>query len=237
MLCTIARYIIIKDNLLVIFTNSDDGNLAYHVTEDYVSVDIARNKLAKKYNFDNTKLQYMEQIHSNIVKTVTSDTNINTCDALITNKKNTPLMVIVADCIPMLFHDNKKQIIGVAHAGRKGTLENIVKNTIFKMKESYSCDAQDIEVRLGPSIQKCCYEVSKELALQVENKFGEKFVINRNLDLQGINRKQLLECGVVLNNITISKVCTKCSNEPYFSYRKDKNCGRFAGLIMMKSKK
>lgn len=179
----------------------------------------------------------MEQIHSNIVKTVTPDTNVQTCDALITDKMDTPLMVMVADCIPILFYDHTKKVIGVAHAGRAGTFGNISGNTITKMTENYNCDPQDIEVVLGPSIEKCCYEVSEELALETATLFGSEYVNGRNIDLQGINKKQLLEVGVKIGNITITQICTKCSDEPYFSYRKDKKCGRFAGVIMMKSKK
>ena len=226
-----------KNKILTIFTNIDDDNLAYHVAEDDHSVDLAREELAKKYKFDNTNLKFMEQIHSNIVKTVSPNTNVQTCDALITDQMNTPLMVMVADCIPILFYDHTKKVIGVAHAGRAGTFENISGNTITKMKEDFHCDPKDIEIVLGPSIEKCCYEVSEKLASQTSKLFGDKYVHGRNIDLQGINKKQLLEIGAKEENITITQICTKCSGEPYFSYRKDKKCGRFAGVIMMKSKK
>ncbi|MDC0932303.1 peptidoglycan editing factor PgeF [Arcobacteraceae bacterium] len=225
-----------KNKILTIFTNIEDDNLAYHVAEDDHSVDLARDALAKKYKFDNSNLKFMEQIHSNIVKTVSPDTNVQTCDALITNQIDTPLMVMVADCIPILFYDHTKKVIGAAHAGRAGTFENISGNTVNKMIEIYHCNPKDIEVVLGPSIEKCCYEVSEKLASQTATLFGEEYVNERNIDLQGINKKQLLEVGVKETNITTEQICTKCSNEPYFSYRKDKHCGRFAGVIMMKSK-
>lgn len=138
----------------------------------------------------------MEQIHSNIVKTISS-TNPQKCDALVTNKPNTPLMVMVADCIPILFYDNVKRVIAVAHAGRVGTFENISSNTIDKMIQQYNCDVKNIEVELGPSIQKCCYEVSQELAKLTQESFGDKFVNGRNIDLQAINKKQLLNKGII----------------------------------------
>ena len=219
--------------MLALFTKTTDKNLAYHVTEDFISVDNAREELSKKYNFDIKKLHYMNQIHSNIVKTISSKSNIQTCDALITNQKNTPLLVMVADCIPILFYDKAAQVIGVAHAGRVGTFENISAKTIKKMIEEYNCLASNIEVILGPSIQKCCYEVSSEMAQEVTSNFGKEFVYKRNIDLQGINKKQLFQIGILEENIKISDICTKCSNQPYFSYRKDKSCGRFAGLIML----
>jgi len=219
--------------MLALFTKTTDKNLAYHVTEDFISVDNAREELSRKYNFDIKKLHYMNQIHSNIVKTISSKSNIQTCDALITNKKDTPLLVMVADCIPILFYDKIAQVIGVAHAGRVGTFENICIKTIEKMILEYKCDVTNIQVILGPSIQKCCYEVAPEMVQKVTTEFGSKFVHQRNINLQGINKHQLLKIGILEQNIQISKTCTKCSNQPYFSYRKDKSCGRFAGLIML----
>ncbi len=218
---------------MAIFTNIADENIAYHVTTNKIQVDNTRKNLAKKYNYDNKKLQYMEQIHSNIVRDISSTKNPQKCDALITNKINIPLMVMVADCIAILFYDSVQKVIAVAHAGRAGTFENISGNTINKMIEDYNCKAKNIEVTLSASIQKCCYEVSQKLADETALLFGKEFVNHRNIDLQGINKKQLLEKGIKKENIDISNICTKCSNQPYFSYRKDKNCGRFAGIIML----
>jgi copper oxidase (laccase) domain-containing protein len=99
------------------------------------------------------------------------------------------------------------------------------------MIEELDCKAKDIFVYLGPSIQKCCYEVSEELETIAIKSFGKEFCQNRYLDLQGINIKQLNDIGIF--NIELSAVCTKCSEEAFFSYRKDKNCGRFSivGII------
>jgi YfiH family protein len=219
---------------MIIFTDTSDGNIAYHVTDDTKSVDKARATLAKKYHFDLSTLHYMDQIHSNIVYEISDTTNPQTCDGLVTNKPNTTLMVMVADCIPIIFYDPIQKAIGVAHAGRKGTFENISKNIVKKMETLYKCDPKDIEVTLGPSIQKCCYEVSDEIANYTAKYFGKEFVDGRYIDLQSINQQQLLQCGILQNNITLSKTCTKCSNAPYFSYRKEKSCGRFAGIVQLK---
>ena len=214
-----------------------DKNIAYHVANDKVSVDKAREELAIKHNYDNTKLQYMEQIHSSIVRDVYQKKNPQICDAIITDKFNTPLMVMVADCIPILFYDDIKKIIAVAHAGRVGTFKNIAGNTIDKMQIDYKSDPKNIKVLIGASIQKCCYEVSQELANEAIELFGKEFTIGRFLDLQAINKKQLLDKGVKNKHIDIANICTKCTSKNYFSYRKDSSCGRFAGVIMMRDNK
>jgi len=223
-----------KENIFKTFTTTADENLAYHVTQNKTQVHNARKALSNKHNFDINNLKYMNQIHGNDVQIVSKDTNLYECDAIVTNLKNTPLMVMVADCIPIIFYDETSSVIAVAHAGRNGTFLNISSNVINSMCENFSCEAKNIKVELGASIQKCCYEVSQDMANIVKQNFGTNFVQNRNIDLQGINKMQLINCGIKEQNITISNICTKCSNEPYFSYRKDSSCGRFAGIIMLK---
>jgi len=217
------------------FTTTKDGNLAFHTKDDEQNVIKNRQKLAQKMGYSYEKLIYMNQIHSNNVQIVDENSPklIENCDAIITNSKNLPLMVMVADCIPILLFDEKKQVIAAIHAGRNSTFLKITQITAQNMIDKFSCKPKNIKAVLGPSIQKCCYEVSSKLVLIVKNSFGLEFVNDRNIDLQGINKKLLSEIGI--KNIEISPICTKCSNKPYFSYRKDKNTGRFVGVIFIAS--
>ena len=220
------------DTIKMVITTKEDGNVAYHVNDLKSSVDNNRLKLSKKYNFDILQLRYMNQVHGDNIEIVdfTSPLLIDNCDALITKEKDLPIMVMVADCIPIFLKDEVKGVIAVVHAGRNSTFKNIVQKTALKMIEELDCLKEDISVYLGPSIQKCCYEVSPELENIVIESYGKEFSQNRYIDLQGINVKQLNDIGIF--KIEVSKVCTKCSNEPYFSYRKDKDCGRF-GIIAL----
>ncbi|KLE10620.1 peptidoglycan editing factor PgeF [Aliarcobacter butzleri] len=216
------------------FSDKTDGNLAYHVGDIKENVDKNRQKLALKYDYKNEDLCYMNQIHSANVVVVdeNSPKYIDNCDALITKTKNLPLMVMVADCIPILMFDEVKGVIAAIHAGRNSTFLKISEITAKEMIENFSCKTENIKVIMGPSIQKCCYEVNDELKNIVEKSFGKEFVIGNNIDLQGINKKLLENLGI--KNIEISSICTKCSNKPFFSYRKEKNTGRFAGVITFK---
>jgi YfiH family protein len=206
-------------------------DIFYHVKDKKENVDTNRKNLATKHNFKLEDLYYMNQIHGDNIEVIdkNSPNLIDNCDGIITNLRGITLMVMVADCIPVLIFDKTKNVIAAVHAGRNSTFLKIVPKTVKKMINTFECKIQDIEVILGPSIQKCCYEVSQELVDIVVNSFGEKFVNNRLIDLQGINQKLLKDMGV--NNITISDICTLCSKQPYYSYREDKNCGRFAGII------
>lgn len=222
-----------NEKVLIYFTNKDDGNLSYFMNDLKKNIDKNRKNLASKLDYDSDKLIDMYQIHSNEVKIVdeSSPKHIKDVDGIITKQKNLPLMVMVADCIPILFYDEKKEIIAAIHAGRNSTFLKICDKTIEKMQEIFSSDTEDIKVVFGPSIQKCCYEVSEELIAIVKKSFGKKFIYGKNIDLQGINKMLLEKKGV--KNIEISSICTKCTEKPYFSHRKGDK-GRSAGIIMLK---
>lgn len=223
-----------KNRVFYTFTDKNDGNLAFHVEDNEINVIKNRKNLALKLGYNYEDLVYMNQIHSAniIVVDENSPKLVDNCDSIITRSKNLPLMVMVADCIPILMFDDKQGIIAAIHAGRNSTFLEISKKTAEVFIEKFSSNPEDINVVFGASIQKCCYEVSDELSKIVENSFGKKFVENNYIDLQGINKKQLNDLGI--KNIEISNICTKCGDKPYFSYRKDKKTGRFAGIIILK---
>jgi len=219
--------------ILSVFTEKIDGNLAYHVGDIKENVDRNREALALKFNYEKENLISMNQVHGNNVVIVTKESPrlIDDCDGLITNDKDLVLMVMVADCIPILLHDEKESVVAALHAGRNSTFLKISEIAVQKMIKHFKCKAENIKAILGPSIQKCCYEVSPELVSIVENSFGKEFVKGRNIDLQSINKSILEQNGV--KNIIINNICTKCSSKEHYSYRKDHKTGRFAGIIRL----
>ena len=147
------------------FSTTNDGNLAYHVNDIKENVDKNREAVALIMEYKNEDLVYMNQVHGNNVQIVTKDSPklIDNCDGLITKEKDLPLMVMVADCIPILFFDEIQGVIAAVHAGRNSTFLKIAQITANKMMNELGCDASNIKVVMGPSIHKCCYEVSDEL--------------------------------------------------------------------------
>ena len=94
------------------FTTKQTGNLAFHVNDNPVILLKNHKNLASELNYDLKTLVHMKQIHSNVVKIVDKSDNFAnppTCDALITDRLHTPLMVMVADCSPVLFYDSQKK--------------------------------------------------------------------------------------------------------------------------------
>lgn len=228
-------------NLMSIFTTKDSGNIAFHVNDDELNVLSNHELLAKKLGYEMDSLVHMKQIHSDIVHVVNEDDNFNnppTCDAVITDRKNTPLMVMVADCSPILFYDDKKKVIAAAHAGRQGAFKNIVKNVVDCFVKEFDSDTKDIHVSVGASIGSCCYEVGSEIDTEAKELSLEYAMHKRDgrfyLDVSSIIKKQLLDCGVKKEHIGFCGDCTCCSKDTYNSYRAEPSTGRFAGIIMLK---
>lgn len=227
-----------NNQIKIFFSTKNDGNLAFHVNDAKQNVINNHKKLAIKHNYEYKNLIHMKQIHSDIVHIVDANDNFDnppTCDALITNKKNIPLMVMVADCTPVILYDAKKNVIAVAHVGRVGAFKNIIKKTINKMISEYKCDTKDLKVSIGASICKNCYEVGIEIyqeaqkldlqyAIQIKN---DKYY----LDVAKIISSQLNDTNIKNNKINTLKDCSICNNKEYYSYRKEGQTGRFAGVI------
>jgi len=218
------------------FTTKKSGNLAFHVDDNSKNVLTNHKLLANSLKYPYKSLIHMKQIHSNIVHIVDNFDTFNTpptCDALITNKKNTPLMVMVADCAPILFYDSAKEVIAVAHSGRAGTFNNIIQETVDCFKKNFNTQISDIVVSVGANICQECYEVGEEIFEEGKN-LGFEYAFKKNqkeyyLNIRAILKQELLEAGIL--KFEISTECNSCLRESYFSYRGEGKTGRFAGVI------
>ncbi len=210
-------------------------NLAFHVGDEEKDVLKNRKLLAKELGIKLGNFAWMNQVHSDKIAIVTKGGEVLETDGLITTQSGLALLVLVADCIPILFYDSKRKLVAVAHAGREGSFLNIVGKMILKLKKEFNSKPEDIKVFLGPSIQKECYRVDREIIERFEKEWGKKYIYNEtNLDLPLLNQNQLLETGVKKENIFVSKICNHCDRN-YFSYRRAENnqTGRFAGIIKL----
>ncbi|WP_263833642.1 peptidoglycan editing factor PgeF [Sulfurospirillum oryzae] len=207
----------------------DSLNLGLHVNDTALHVKENRERL--KAQLGVSKLVFMDQIHSDKIVLIETGYETPECDAMISNVPDVALAVMVADCIPILFYDGVHQAIGVAHAGRVGTRLHVGQKTAQAMCETFGSSLDEMKIWMGPSIHSCCYEVGVEATLGFEKflhvKEGKYF-----LDLQNYNREAFLALGIKPENLTISDVCT-CCDADYFSYRREKQTGRFTGVIVL----
>lgn len=204
-------------------------------------INIFTNKPISKiiHNLNLNNYYETKQIHSNIVSIVDNNYINNTPgDALITNIPNTPIIIKVADCIPILLYDKENKVLALIHSGWKGTLENVTKNTIETMIYNYNSKVENINTYIYPSIRKCHFEVEEDIYSLFKNKIKDidKYVSILNdkyyIDLQSIIKQQLLSLGVT--HIIDTSICTYCNHDKYYSYRYNKTDKRNILLAMIK---
>jgi len=216
------------------------ANLAFHVGDNPLDVVKNHDLLAQALGYERSRLIHMHQIHSDriviIDETFTFDTPPE-CDALITNRLHTPLMVMSADCTPILLYDPIRHVSGAIHAGRAGALNEILPKTIMMMGEYFGSAVSDIHAILGPSISGCCYEINPIIAEETTSK-GYSEALRREgekifLDVNTILLIQLKQMEV--QKVEVIEECTACHHDRYFSYRADQqHTGRIAGVILLR---
>ena len=206
-------------------------NIAIKLDETRENVTRNFELLGEALGFEISDLVLTRQIHSDIVRTVTrSDCNgcfhrdYPACDALITNDPGVALTVFTADCTPLLFHDPVTGAVGAAHAGWKGTVQNIGGKTVEAMVRDFGCDPADIRAAIGPNVGFCHFETDADVPEAMLAAFGQEirpFIREKGakyyLDLKGINAMALRKAGV--KHIEISDACTMCDPDRFWSHR------------------
>ena len=109
--------------------------------------------IIKKIKSNSKKIVLLNQIHSNKFHYINKGLKLKNDkfegDALITNRTNTLIGVLTADCAPILIHDQNKKMIAAIHAGWKGAFKGIVKKVIkFMIKKG--CSPEDMTAVIGP---------------------------------------------------------------------------------------
>jgi YfiH family protein len=192
----------------------------------------------------NSLLVDCQQVHENNISVVDRNSigkTIKGSDGLVTKEKNLFLTVYVADCLPILAFDPKKEICGIAHAGWRGTVGNIAKNLIASFKELGS-KTGNIKIVFGPCLDFCHYEIKDNVASKFREVGLEKAILvsvsgKIYLDLREANLNQLKEAGVLSNNIALNrKFCTYEMND-FYSFRREKEelRGEIASVIGIKN--
>lgn len=181
------------------------------------------------------EVAYLKQVHSDLV--YTDDCRGSEGDAIITDKPRVAIGIFTADCVPVLIYDPIRKAAAAVHSGWKGTYSLIVSKTIEKMKASYGSSPADLRVFIGPNMRECCYEVSEELILKFRDSEaygGVDAFRGRKLSMEKCILKQLEDQGVPAGNIEVTGLCTSCSEEELYSYRRGETEKRLFSFIFIK---
>ena len=230
------------------------NNLCLHVGDDENAVHANREKLALSLGVPLANWVFAQQIHGNHIQRITwSDrgsgvrdytSGIAATDGLFTAEKGIVLALAFADCVPLYFCSPHFQLVGVAHAGWRGTVRNIAGKMITSWKQE-GIPPEEVFVVIGPAICQNCYRVDarvigevKKLPVSAELFYQEVDDKQYTIDLKNLNRALLQQAGVPAGNIQVSGLCTSCREDLFFSHRRDsskiRNTGRMLAFIGIK---
>ncbi len=211
-----------KSNIIFGLSERNDGQMILREDREGIK---NRNKYFSNLGIDVDTIVSAGLVHGGTVSFVSDKERrkiIKGSDGLITDTKKICLAVTVSDCLPIFIYDEKREVVGIAHAGWRGVVGDITGELVKKFKEHCSSDLESLRVFVGSHIQKCHFEVKEDILESfsehselVKRERGKYFV-----DLGGIVKKQFIFSGLKGGNIKISPECTYC-NEKYFSFRRE----------------
>jgi YfiH family protein len=241
----------LEENILVAFSMRTGGassppydslNLGLHVGDSRENVLRNRRLFLSLLELDADRITTAEQVHGSNCVVIDSglvgkgarshEDSIPNTDALITGVEGIPLALFFADCVPVIVVDPKKRCIAVIHAGWRGIVNDIIQKTLQEIVRSFTAQTSDFLAYIGPCIGECCYEIDAPLQEIFGRKFDTGFESGR-INLPLLAAGQLVDQGVLRERILRADICTSCSNDEFFSYRRAKKTGRHAALAAL----
>ena len=225
-------------------------NLGFHVGDDSEAVLENRRRAASALGADPGDFVFCDQAHGREVRVVsaedrgrgarTLDDAIGQADALVTSDPGTVLVVMVADCVPIVLYDPVAHVLACVHAGWRGTVARVAEAALAAMA-SLGSKPQDVVAGVGPAIAPDSYQVGEEVAGAAEQAFGQHTpsLVRPDgsgrwlFDLWAANRLILGEAGVPASQIHLAAVPTGADPGLFFSDRAVRPCGRFAAIAKL----
>jgi YfiH family protein len=247
----LSRPTALCESVRVLFTGRGGGvssgpfstlNLSEYVGDDPAAVGTNRERVLRAIGPGPQRLAWMHQVHgTEVVFADAAGTDAGPglagpspqADAIITDSPLIAVGALGADCAPVLVADPQARIVGAAHAGRPGMAAGVVPALIEAMTRA-GADAGRMHAIIGPSVCGRCYEVPAQMRDEVASVVPESACVTSagtpGLDLRAGLHAQLARAGLAM--VSDDLRCTAESDE-LFSYRRDGQTGRFAGLIWL----
>ncbi len=232
-------------------------NLALHVGDDPKAVQQNRQKLQKNLKIPKipspdtvAKLFWLDQRHTtDAVKVALADVEQSTqppvtpiADASWTTEKGVALVVMTADCMPILLTNRAGTVIVAIHAGWKGCLDGVIEQTMQSVWSSLPSDKTVAPAEwiawIGPCIRQSAFEVGEEVKTQFCQKWteAERYFTpiqtgKTHADLAGLGKLALNQIGI--EQVFDSGLCSFELSEWFYSYRRDGQTGRMASVIFL----
>lgn len=209
-----------------------------------------RRRLAEALGLSVDAIVSCQQVHgTGIAKVGAEDAGarIAGCDGLITDEIELPLMLVFADCVPLLIYDPVHHALGAVHAGWRGTLNGAATALLWAMQAAYDTQPSQVHVCIGPSIGPNSYEVGAEVVALAQAHLPDPAAAlhypngaagNAHFDLWQANLQLLAHAGVAPAQVEIAGIDTAQNTADFFSHRAEAGrCGLFALVTWLHSPK
>jgi YfiH family protein len=228
-------------------------NVGLHVGDDDARVVENRRRAAAALGAGLEDLVFCNQTHGRAVLAVTAadcgrgttslSTAIDGIDALVTNETGPVLVMMVADCVPIVLYSPRAHVVAAVHSGWRGTVDRVAEAALGAMCE-LGASADDVIAGIGPAADPANYQVGQEVADAVRDSFGEATdsILHADgapdsgkytFDLWGANLRILLQAGLRPEHVHVAAVPSG-GNGPFFSDRAARPCGRNALLVRLR---
>ncbi|MGH3753502.1 MAG: peptidoglycan editing factor PgeF [Pseudonocardiaceae bacterium] len=210
-------------------------NLGEHVGDRPEAVAANRERLAAGVGLPAQRLVWMQQVHGRAVAVVEGPLPkpVPATDALVTAEPGLAVVVLVADCVPVLLADPVAKVVGAVHAGRAGAAAGVLAAALEAMQR-LGARIDNVEVLVGPSACGQCYEVPAQMQADVAARLPGSACRTRRgtagLDLRAGLRRQLAAVGVA--RVGVDPRCT-LEDPALYSYRRDGVTGRLAAVTWL----
>ncbi|MBN8731794.1 MAG: peptidoglycan editing factor PgeF [Acidobacteria bacterium] len=158
-------------------------------------------------------------------------------DALITDCQGLWVRIRTADCLPVLFVDERRRAVAAVHCGWRGVRLGLAATTVRRMGEEFGSAPAHLLAAIGPGIGPCCFAVGPEVASEFREVFPERGDLDRTttLNLEEAVLRQLEQAGVARTRVSRAGLCTRCDGERFHSFRRDREfAGRMESGIRVK---
>jgi YfiH family protein len=227
------------------FSTQSCGNMALHTGDLREDVVRRRRQFLEHLGLDLRQLVAAGQVHGTRVQIVDSslagagaeswESVIPETDALVTAQPGIVLGIFTADCLPIFLYDQETPVVAVIHAGWRGTIDRIVSLTLETMIQTFGTDPGRVWAAVGPGICRSCFQVDQDLAERFRRADPRAVTEESSIfhvDLAAFNVRVLENAGINPEQIVLSKLCTACNPEIFFSYRAGgRTSGRMMGII------
>lgn len=210
-------------------TPYDSNNLGLHVGDNEVDVLKNRQQLAEQLGLPAEPI-WLNQTHSTTCVIAETDSNRN-ADAAVTRSIAHPLVIMTADCLPIVLCNKQGTEIAAIHAGWRGLYNGVIENTLQKMMSK----PEDLLAWIGPAISQKHYEIGDEVYESFTGKYAQSidaFAVNGSkwlADLPKIAELVLNKLGI--KAVYQSNLCTFSLENEFYSYRRQSQTGRIATLV------